>query len=247
MHISDIYLGAEMRKDNRAAVSYLSFVFTPFTLDWILAEKILICLQTNEILKMEELSKAWQGLCRQNWFKKPARALFEKKPELKPWHWQPRVPRNLTIVFIKIYYCVEHYIKTHKLTKEGNTHLRSKLVARAMIDGELTICQAARRTQTKIVAETWIIPRTGIELGIDPAILLNSDGTETGFGPFHIRLVDENDVPPKLINGLSTDQIKALLVSQTLFAPSSRQPKEPSLRLEKKDSDPVRSLKLELN
>lgn len=220
-----------MKKDQR---NYLTMVFTPFTNDWILAQIILPCLQARERLEMEKVSKPWRDISLQYWHKRRVKKLNNPSPEKQhvqqPWAWIPPVLRpNLAVDFVKIYDCIEEYIKNRQLHELQKSHLRSQNVARELLEGDLTIRQAAIRAQSHAVLNCWIVPRTGVILGIAPAVLFNDDGSSSGFGPFHIQLVEKHDVPPKKIRGLSPEEIKRLPELQGLFSPQSlKQASNPS-------------------
>ncbi len=202
----------------------LNEVFTAFTIDWILAKAILIYLDPYDCIRMEQLSKAWQLLCLQYWGKKNLGNHFIQKEEGQNiWLWKPKIERNhLSVDIIKIYYCVNDYIKHHTLSELSQTHLRSKWVARTMLDGKLTVFQAAARAQSAKVnfivsSKAYYFQKLAIKLGVDPSIVLKENGEITGFGPFHIRLVEEKGAPPEKIAGLSPDEIKKLPELQSLF------------------------------
>lgn len=224
-------LSVYLKKKRRRAC--LSDVSSPFTVSRIIADKIIICLQSREqILVLQFLSRKWHKRLSVYWQRKcveQKKSLLQDEKLLthKPWSWVPRrkLKSSIEIIFIQIQCCVEAYIKTHpQLSPLQQKHLCSRNVAREIIDGLVTIPNAAARVAPEILnkwnPEFPMLGETeGLELGIPPAMFRTEQGELFDiFGPFDVCLVEYYDVQPAMIHKLDVSEIEKLPRLQGLFS-----------------------------
>ena len=106
------------------------------------------------------------------------------------------------------------YIGQHPgLSDLQKEHLRSRNVARQMIDNKVTIAAAASRVASAV--NEWKsspMPgeKLGLRLGIPPSIF-REGGKVYLFGPYHVSLVEKHDVPPAIIHKLP--ELKSLFLT----------------------------------
>lgn len=189
-------------KSNR----YLSDVNTPWTIDWIIASKIIPYLQDSEqITLLELLSRQWKALVLKHWLKKRLPEVKEELVTNKPWSWRPPklIPwksvlqgnwqplesihsmqlmvESLDLVVKKIKYFVEAYIQQHaELSDSQRIHLRSRHVTRELIEGKLALRDAVLRVVSAVFIKCENDPMPGetqgLNLGIPPTMFRNNEG-----------------------------------------------------------------------